>query len=105
MPLSIWGDEVSSIGPEEGAEALADLYVENVILPTDGSPTEVLLQLEDLPVTEVVVLGFLDSDGNADPADPSPDSKDPVTLPSDNDFDVIGGEQTEVSIFFGFLNP
>ena len=99
------GDEVSSIGPEEGAESLANVFVENVILPTDGSATEVLLVVPNLPADEVVVLGFLDSDDNADPDDPGPDSKDPVTLPSDNDFDVVGGEETEATIFFGFLNP
>ena len=99
------GSEVSSIGPEDGAEALEHIFVENVVLPTDGSSTEVLIEVKDLPASEVVVLGFLDSDGNADEDNPSPDSKDPVTLPSDNDFDVVGGTQTEATIFFGFLNP
>ncbi|MFT4978473.1 MAG: hypothetical protein ACI8S6_004383, partial [Myxococcota bacterium] len=32
-------------------------------------------------------------------------TKDPVTLPTQNDFDVIGGEETTVEVFFGFLNP
>ncbi len=99
------GDEVSSIGPEEGAESLANIFVEEVVLPTDGSATDVLLTVPNLPADEVVVLGFLDSDDNADSDDPRPDSKDPVTLPSDNDFDVVGGEETEATIFFGFLSP
>ena len=99
------GSEVSSIGPEDGAESLGAIYVEEFTLPTDGSPTEVLLIQDDLPAEEVIVLGFMDSDGNAAVTDPAPDGKDPVTLPNDNDFDVIGGEETEVTVFFGFLNP
>ena len=99
------GSEVSSVGPDDSAESLGAIYIEEIVLPVDGSPTEVLLLQEDLPAEEVIVLGFMDSDGNADPNAPSPDSKDPVTLPNDNDFDVIGGEETEVTVFFGFLNP
>ena len=99
------GEEVSGIGPDEGAEALDSLFIENIILPTDGSSTEVLITISHLPVTEVVVLGFLDSDGNADLENPSPDAKDPVTLPADNDFDVIEDQDTPAQIYFAFLNP
>ena len=52
------GEEVSSIGPEDGAQALQHIFVEDVVLPTDGSPTEVLIEIKDLPASEVVVLGF-----------------------------------------------
>ena len=62
-----------------------------------------MITISDLPVTEVVVLGFLDSDGNADPANPNPDAKDPVTLPSDNDFDVVEDEDTTARIYFGIF--
>ena len=99
------GAEVSGIGPEEGAEALASLYVENIEIPADGSSTEILITISDLPATEIVVLGFLDSDGNADLENPSPDAKDPVTLPSGNDFDVIEDQDTPARIYFAFLNP
>ena len=99
------GEDVSGVGPNDGAEALTSLLVENITLPTDGSSTEVLLTVEDLPATEIVVLGFMDSDGNADPDNPNPDAKDPVTLPSDNDFDVIEDQTTESRIYFAFLNP
>jgi hypothetical protein len=102
---SIWrATEVSGIGPEEGAVDLGDVYVEEIDL-TGAIPTAVLFTTDELPAEEVVVLGFLDSDGNADPGSPDPDSKDPVTLPNDNDFDVIGGETTTVEVYFGFLNP
>ena len=98
-------EDVTGTGPVEGAVSLASVNVENVILPTDGSSTEIMITISDLPVTEVVVLGFLDSDGNADPANPNPDAKDPVTLPSDNDFDVVEDEDTTARIYFAFLNP
>jgi hypothetical protein len=100
-----YGDEVSSIGPEDGAISLGSIFVENVVLPEDGSATPPLFVQTDLPIEEVVVLGFLDSDGNADPSNPSPDSKDPVTLPNENDFDVIGDETITATVYFGFLNP
>ena len=98
-------EEVTGVGPVEGAIALASLNVENIILPTDGSSTEIMITIPDLPATEVVALGFLDSDGNADVSNPNPDAKDPVTLPSDNDFDVVEDEDTTARIYFAFLNP
>ena len=98
------GEEVTSLGPDEGAESLGSIEVA-VDLRDGGGPTAVLVTSPPLPVTEIVILGFLDSDGNADPGDPSPDNKDPVTLPSQNDFDVVGGQETTAEVFFGFLNP
>ena len=98
-------EDVTSIGPSDGAESLASLDAENIILPTDGSSTEILKTISNLPATEVVVLGFLDSDGNTDRENPQPDGKDPVTLPSDNDFDVIEDEDTSVRVYFAFLHP
>lgn len=102
---SFWhGDEVNSLGPMDGAESIVSIQV-SMNLPTDGSATEVLYTVEDLPIETVYLLGFLDSDGNADPESTDPDSKDPVTLPSDNDFDVIGGQISEVSVYMGMLYP
>ena len=97
------GSDVTSLGPDAGAEDLGDIFVGGLDLTGDPSP--VMFRSGELPIEEVVVLGFLDSDGNADPDSPDPDSKDPVTLPNDNDFDVIGGVETEVEVFLGFLNP
>ncbi len=102
---SFWRDEdVSGVGPAEGAEDLGGIYVETVDLRPDGGPTEVLFTSEALSGA-VVVLGFVDSDGNADPENPDPDDKDPVTLPGDNEFEVIPGEETVIQVFFGLLNP
>jgi len=104
-----WGsvynaDEVSAIGPDEGAEALANLYVASVDLTGDLS-TAVLVTTEELPEGWVTILGFMDSDGNAIVDDEDPDSKDPVTLPGQNEFEVIRDVESEVEIFFGLLNP
>jgi hypothetical protein len=97
-------DEVTAIGPDEGAESVADVFVEAVDL-TSGAPTEILWRSEALPVGWVTILGFLDSDGNATPGSEDPDERDPVTLPNENEFEVLEDVETEISIHFGFLNP
>lgn len=99
------GSEVTSLGPDDGAEDLGSIEVAVVDLQVAGGPTGVLFTSPPLPVEEVVVLGFLDVDGNADTANPDPDDKDPVTLPNDNDFDVVGDASTVVEVYFGLLNP
>lgn len=102
---SFWRDEdVSGAGPADGAEDLGGIYVETVDLEPDGGPSAVLFTSGELSDT-VVVLGFLDSDANADPENPDPDKKDPVTLPGQNEFVVVPGEETTIQVFFGFLNP
>lgn len=102
---SFWyGDDVSAIGPAAGAVDLGGFEV-MVDLTDGGGPTEVLYTSDLLPAEEIVILGFLDSDGNADPVSPNPDDKDPVTLPGDNDFDVVGDAVTTVEVYFGLLNP
>ena len=105
-----WGDfyrsdDVTGIGPNEGSVALASVQATDVDLTDYVNGTEVLLTLADLPAGWVTALGFFDSDGNADPSSPNPDSGDPVTLPNENEFEVIGGETTEATIYFGFRNP
>ena len=106
-----WGDvyrtsEVSGIGPNPDAEALIGISVlDDITLPEDGSPTDVLITVEATGPNSITILGFLDSDANADVAGPGPDDKDPVTLPGDNAFDVTLGAETEVTVFFGLLNP
>ena len=102
---SFWrGEDVDALGPMEGSESLGTFQV-MIDLPMDGSQTEVLFTKEDLPAQEVYILGFLDSDGNNDPENSNPDAKDPVTIPSENDFDVVGGETTEVNVFMSMLYP
>lgn len=102
---SFWrGDEVTGAGPDEGAVDLGSIEVALVDLTPDGGPSAVLFTSEELPAIEVVVLGFLDTDSNGGETH-DPDDGDPVTLPADNDFDVIEGETTAVTVFFGLLNP
>ena len=104
-----WGsfydaDDVTGAGPSEGAEALGSIAVASIDL-TGEQPTEVLFTSDQLTAEKVVVLGFMDSDGNADPDAPGPDEKDPVTVPGDNRFTIIDGETTEVQVYFGLLRP
>lgn len=103
-----WGsfydtDDVSGVGPEDGAEALGSIYVETV--DVRGDATAALFTSADLTGVKVTVLGFLDSDGNADIDNPDPDEKDPVTLPGENRFTLVDGETAEVQVFFGLLRP
>jgi hypothetical protein len=103
---SFWyGYDVEVTGPVEGAESLGEIEVENVDLRDGGGPTAVLFTSGPLPAEEIVVLGFLDSDNNAVAGDEGPETGDPVTLPADNDFDVVAGAETAVEIYFDFLNP
>jgi hypothetical protein len=104
-----WGDlylseEVSGIGPAEGAVALASFDLDGVDL-SSFEATAVLATVTDLPAGYVTALGFFDSDGNADPSAPGPDSGDPVTLPNENEIEVLAGETTVGEIYFGFRNP
>jgi hypothetical protein len=97
-------DDVGPLGPKDGAPSLEGIDVD-VDLRPDGGPTGVLHVTAELEPGDVAVLGFLDSDGNADPADLAPDEGDPVTLPGDNTFAVAADAETPVEVFFGLLNP
>lgn len=98
-------EDVGALGPENGAEPLASIFVDNVVLPADGSPTGVLFEQQPVPPLNVVILGFLDTDGNNDPNDPGPDADDPVTLPGDNEFQLQPDVPNTVEVRFGLLNP
>lgn len=101
---ALWRDEdVTGAGPDEGAEDLGSIEVDNMNLLPDGGPTGVLFTTGPLSGT-IVVLGFLDSDAN-NAADLSPDDGDPVTLPGDNEFEVVPGAETTVQVYFGLLKP
>jgi hypothetical protein len=97
-------DEVTALGPEEGAEPLD--AIEHALDLGDGSvPTEILHTSVPIGLDEVVVLGFLDSDGNGSDMDYEPDGGDPVTLPGANEFDVEMGSTVSVTVDFGMLYP
>ena len=102
---SFWYEEdVDALGPIEGSTSISVMEL-TIDLPMDGSQTEVLWTQEELPAENIYILGFLDSDANNDPNSTNPDSKDPVTIPSENKFTVLGGEKTEVNVFMSMLYP
>ncbi len=105
-----WGsiylsEQVSGIGPDDDAEVLGDIHVETVDMTGDDFTTGVLHVTDELPAGWVVILGFVDSDGNSTEDDRGPEDGDPVTLPNDNQFEVIAGEESPAEVFFNFLNP
>ena len=96
-------DEVSGVGPDDGAQELESIFVQEVDLTGSGLSSPTLYVTGELNAGWVTVLGFLDSDSNS--VEPHrPDEGDPVTLPNDNAFEVIGGEETPVEVLFDFLN-
>jgi hypothetical protein len=104
-----WGsiylsEEVTALGPNDDAVALGSIYVEIVDLTGPDLTSPVLFTTDPLPAEWVVILGFMDSDGNSIEDDRDPDQRDPVTLPNDNQFLVIAGEETPAEVLFGFLN-
>lgn len=81
----IWGDvyraeDVTLGGPREGAAPLGSFHFPDVDATVAGEGVVHEIDL-DLPVGQYQLLGFMDTDGNADPESPRPDQGDPVTLP------------------------
>ena len=103
-----WGtiydtDDVLGTGPKDDAREYGSIYVEVVDL-TDGTFTSPVLHTTALlPTTWVTIFGFMDSDGNSVEDDRSPDDADPVTLPNQNEFLVVAGEETAAEVHFGLL--
>lgn len=82
---NVWGSiyrdaDVRISGPIDGAQPVASFAFENVDVGPEGSLATYRI---DTPLTagDYQVLGFLDIDNNADPADPGPDPGDPVMIP------------------------
>ena len=100
-----FSDQVTGIGPDDGATELESVFVETVDMTGADFSTGVLYTTGQLPATWVTVLGYVDSDLSSTGPDYGPDDGDPVTLPNDNEFLVVAGETTEVEVLFDFLNP
>ncbi|MCO4772671.1 MAG: hypothetical protein KDA24_21750, partial [Deltaproteobacteria bacterium] len=99
-----YSDEVTGLGPDDGATELADIFVDVVDMTGADRTTGVLHTTEELPATWVTILGFVDSDANS--SEPhGPDDGDPVTLPNQNEFLVVTGAETPAEVLFDFLNP
>jgi hypothetical protein len=82
---NVWGSvyrstDVTIVGPNEGAEPVASFAFEAVDVREGLSPTTYDIP-ELLAGGEYQILGFMDIDGNADPASPDPDEGDPVFIP------------------------
>jgi hypothetical protein len=105
-----WGsvylaDDVTGVGPVDGAESLESISAVVVDMRDGGGPTGVLITTGALPTGWVTILGFVDTDANADSEDPDPDNKDPVTVPSQNEFEVLERRESEAMVVFNLLNP
>jgi hypothetical protein len=89
-------DDASSIGPNEGAEA-----VENITVSLDLSSGEVAdaYTTGELEPGIYWILGCLDTDGNDCETD------DPITVPNENKFLVEAGQQSAAVVTMSLLNP
>jgi hypothetical protein len=73
-------EDVTIRGPDAGAEPVASFAFPAVDVRSPAMLATFDLP-EVLPAGSYQVLGFMDIDGTADPADPSPDTGDPVMIP------------------------
>ena len=95
--------DVDGLGPLEGVVALADVGVEVDLAA--ANPTAQLTVSDTLPAGVVVILGFLDTDANAVDGALDPEAGDPVTLVGENKFQILPGDPTSVTVYFGLLHP
>lgn len=73
-------DDVTITGPKDGAMPVASFDFAHVDMENYVS-VETYEIPADLPAGSYQILGFMDIDQNADPADPGPDVHDPVFIP------------------------
>lgn len=92
-------EDVTIAGPIEGAEELASVQVADVDL-VDVDVSAASWQSEEIEAGAYVFLGFFDLDGNGEG---EPDEGDPVTLPSVNEFEIVAGEETELTVRFDLV--
>jgi hypothetical protein len=97
-------DDVDVQGPKDGTTEIQTFDVA-VDLRPDGGPTAPLLTTRDVEPGWVTVLGFLDTDGNADLHDALPEGGDPCTVPDENEFEVVPAGVTPAVVRFGILYP
>jgi hypothetical protein len=97
-------EEVTALGPEDDATIL-DAFEVNLDMGDGQTSTGIVHTTVQLDVPYAVVLGFLDSDGNATASENEPDGGDPVTLPGPNTFEVVFGQSMAVTVDFGLLYP
>ena len=94
--------DVSVLGPVEGAESLASIELADVDLRNVESSIE--FWSTALAPGNYVFLGFFDVDGNGDlETETNPDNGDPVTLANSNAFEIDLGGAEELTVEFNLL--
>jgi hypothetical protein len=81
----VWGSvyrasDVTITGPNAGAMPVANFHFTGVDVTTGPSAMEYLIDTS-IPGGNYQILGFIDSNHNANPMDPAPDTGDPVMIP------------------------
>ncbi len=95
-------EDVTIVGPNAGARPVTSFHVERVDL-TDASQQPEFELPDELSAGTYQILGFMDTNGNADPMNPNPDAGDPVTLPI-GAYNVQCAQQT-LQVEFALLLP
>lgn len=95
-------EDVKITGPIDGAQSVASFNYPSVDV-TDGASDEYTIDTQ-LPAGNYQVLGFMDTDNNADPANADPDEGDPVFIPIGG-FEMTCAEQPIVAEFALLLPP
>ena len=94
--------DVSVLGPVEGAESLASVELADVDLREVEE--SVASWSGTLAPGNYVFLGFYDVDGNsAAMEETNPDNGDPVTLANTNSFEIHQGVDSELNVEFNLL--
>lgn len=73
--------DVTLAGPREGTSPAASFTFADVDVAAGPSATEYTVDMTVAAGVQYQILGFMDIDDNADPANPSPDEGDPVFIP------------------------
>jgi hypothetical protein len=98
---SVFRDEdVTLFGPEEGAEPVAEFNFDRIDL-REGPDGPYLIDAT-LPAGDYQLLGFMDTDGNAEATD-GPDLNDPIMIPSRAA--VLQCEVQRITVRFPLLLP
>jgi mono/diheme cytochrome c family protein len=71
-------EDVTFTGPRDGAEPVGRFTLDLDLRAGASAPIPIDVEL---PAGDYQILGFMDTDGNADPASASPDLNDPVLIP------------------------
>ncbi|MBM4367777.1 MAG: hypothetical protein FJ102_16310 [Deltaproteobacteria bacterium] len=91
-------DDATAVGMNDGAESLVDFESSSLDLSDGGGPSAVAWTSEPLEPQTLWVLGCLDSDAN------DCECGDPITVPNDNKFAVVPGDNA-LTIRMELLHP